>query len=242
MTEISASCGSPSQLWLPQAERARDQVDQAEVGRQHQRAPEQADHHRREHDRQNRRDAQHALPLRYLQHQQRQRQADDHLQHHRAGGVDQREPQRIPEARVAAHLGVVVQPGEARQPRHAEVDALHAVPRQVDQRHGGGEQQHAAAPAPAARTRSAAPGARASPARPRPAAGAVIEIAMRGLSPSGSAGCGPAPRPALPSASSARPARTGSRWPWCRRWPATAARADAIRRRCPAPATPARPG
>ena len=58
-------------------ERARDEIDQAEVGRQHQRAPEEADHDRREHDRQDRRDAQDALSLGNLQHEERQREADD---------------------------------------------------------------------------------------------------------------------------------------------------------------------
>ena len=48
--------------------------------------------------------------------------------------VDDRQRQRAPEARVARHLRVVVDAGEARQPRHRQVDALQAGPRQVDER------------------------------------------------------------------------------------------------------------
>ena len=88
-------------------------------------------------------------------------EADDHLQHDRRRGVDAGQRERIPEARIAAHLGVVVDAGEARQPRHAEVDAVQAVPAEVDERRRRREHQHGERGQRAARARSGAPAARA---------------------------------------------------------------------------------
>ena len=136
-----------------------------------------------------------------------------------------RQRERIPEARIAAHLREVVEARETREPGHAEVEALQAVPAEVDERRR--RRQHRST----ARAREAKQREREA-ALLRARACAQSARRVQPASPSGSARCAPAPRRALPSASSGRPAPTGWRWPWCRRWPATAARAAASRRRC----------
>ncbi len=117
-----------------EAERARDHVHEADIGRQHERAPEEAHDDRREHDRQDRGDTQQRLSARNPQHEQRERQAERDLQRDGRRGVDGGERERMPEARVAAHLHVIVEPREPGEPGHRELDAHRARPREVDER------------------------------------------------------------------------------------------------------------
>ena len=67
-----------------EAERAGGEVDHAEIRREHQRAPEQADDDRRQHDRQDRDDAEEPLAARDLQDEEREAEADDELHQRRS--------------------------------------------------------------------------------------------------------------------------------------------------------------
>ena len=172
-----------------EAERARDEVDEAEVGRQHQRAPEQADDDRREHDRQDRRDPQRRLARAGSAAPAARARGRSRPAARPCRRVDRGEPQRDARSAGRAHLRVVVEPGEAGQPRHRQVDALQAGPRPgrpagtvvVSDQH-----ERSAGRNSAKRERALAPAAPAS--RPIPASGRAplpaIRRAMHPLSPS----------------------------------------------------------
>ena len=136
---IETGCpGCPKVLFMQPNKHTRVAHD-AEVRGEQKASPDQPDHDRRKHDRQDGGDAECPLRAWNPEDQERHRKADQELQRDRGAGVDEGEDKCGPEAHVVPHAHVVLDADEAVHARHGQIDVVEALPDEVEQWERGGD-------------------------------------------------------------------------------------------------------